>query len=1573
MANDQRGGGALPGWLSERALVGFALLVVAFGASACHRTESDSVTAVRGALVAGPHVLSGTVFGGGTAMPGTLVEALTDGTTTVVASSTTDASGGYSLSLSDATYDLRVTPPTGSGFGVQAVQNVVMSGADRRDDVVLIAKGGVVTGHVRGYGAAGLAGVQVDARDNATGTTIASGTTDATGLYQMNLGAGTYYFVVSPSFPYPAGAPNQGWYEVAYNQVISGSTTLDFDLPVARVQGVVTDSAGAPVPGASVSAVGYDNTGSLAKYFNGVVQTDADGRYECLVFTGPANTFVVTPPSPLGTLVQSGVAVSGDMTRDFALSDAILVSGHVRGYGAAGLAGVQVDARDNATGTTIASGTTDATGLYQMNLGAGTYYFVVSPSFPYPAGAPNQGWYEVAYNQVISGSTTLDFDLPVARVQGVVTDSAGAPVPGASVSAVGYDNTGSLAKYFNGVVQTDADGRYECLVFTGPANTFTVTPPSPLGTLVQSGVAVNGDMTRDFVLSQATLVSGHVRGYGAGGLLGVQVDARDNTTGTTIASGTTDAAGLYQLNLGAGTYYFVVSPSFPYPAGAPNQGWYKVAYNQVISGSTTLDFDLPVAKVQGAVTDSNGAPVPGVSVSAVGYNNTGSVATYFNSTVQTDADGHYQLLVFTGPADTFTVTPPSASGFSTTDLANVGVTGDFTQTIILESPDLSPPIVVSGPSVVHLSDTSVSIHWQTNEPADSLVDYGVGGLTTPISNTTLVTTHEVTLVGLLPSTIYEYRVSSRDASGNGPTTSAVLTFQTEDPPGDIMPPVITAGPTVSGIGQDTAIVVWTTDEPASTVVHTGTSAALGTNVDVPGQFTPNHQMTLTGLSPSTKYFFQVESTDPDGNGPTLSATATFTTAAVPDTTPPKIISGPDIKSATDTTLTVVWTTDEPASSGVSYNDGTTFFVVNDDKLVTAHEVVLAGLTPGTTYHITVSSTDLVGNGPTLAGPISGTTTTVANSPPVVTVPANMIVEATLASGAVVSFVASANDPEDGPLTPVCTPASGSTFSLGKTTVTCQATDSHAATASGSFTVTVRDTTAPVLTVPADITVDADANGTAGVTYAASATDVVSGAVSPTCTPASETRFPIGGTTVNCTATDAAGNHATKTFTVTVRRPNTPPTVTVSGGLVVEATGPGGAVVIFQASATDLEDGPLTPTCAPASGTRFPLGTTPVTCKATDSAGAIGSATFTVKVVDTTPPALVVPATITVNGDSTGTAVVTFTATASDIVSGTIVPTCTPASGSRFPAGTMAVSCAAQDAAGNRSTGGFTVTVRNANRPPVVTVPANITTEATGPTGAKVSFQATATDPEQGALTPVCAPASGKTFPIGTTTVTCKATDNAGASASASFTITVQDTTPPVFTCAATYTTVYAAYTTGATVAYVPPAATDVVSGAATVKCTPAPKAIFPIGNSPVTCTAKDTAGNIATTTFTVRVIYQAPTDGTFFLSPIKSDGSAKFKKTTVVSVKFKLTGASAGITNLQARLLVALVQNGVPGTYQAAPGTGATGGGNTFAYSSSGKQYTFSLDTNTLATGTWSLKADLGDGVSHIVNIGITP
>jgi hypothetical protein len=79
-----------------------------------------------------------------------------------------------------------------------------------------------------------------------------------------------------------------------------------------------------------------------------------------------------------------------------------------------------------------------------------------------------------------------------------------------------------------------------------------------------------------------------------------------------------------------------------------------------------------------------------------------------------------------------------------------------------------------------------------------------------------------------------------------------------------------------------------------------------------------------------------------------------------------------------------------------------------------------------------------------------------------------------------------------------------------------------------------DTTAPTLSLPASVAADATSASGATVHYTVSASDDLDPAPLVTCTPASASMFPIGDTTVTCTATDASGNTAMESFVVHVR-------------------------------------------------------------------------------------------------------------------------------------------------------------------------------------------------------------------------------------------------------------------------------------------------------------------------------------------------------------------------------------------------------------------------------------------------------
>jgi hypothetical protein len=435
--------------------------------------------------------------------------------------------------------------------------------------------------------------------------------------------------------------------------------------------------------------------------------------------------------------------------------------------------------------------------------------------------------------------------------------------------------------------------------------------------------------------------------------------------------------------------------------------------------------------------------------------------------------------------------------------------------------------------------------------------------------------------------------------------------------------------------------------------------------------------------------------------------------------------------------------------------------------------------PALGYIFTVMYGRIGGSGLSGVTAVSFEVDVVANTPPVLSVPSALTAEATGPTGATVTYAATAVDAEDNPdPTPTCTPASGAVFPLGTTTVACSVTDAGGIKVNGSFTITVSDTKAPVLALPANMTAEATSAAGASVTFATSASDTVDGSVAVSCNHGSGDTFALGVTTVICSAADAAGNSTSGSFTVTVAD-RTAPTLVLPANQTAVATSAAGASVSFATSASDTVDGSVSVACDHASGDTFALGATTVSCSASDAAGNTASGTFNVTVGDTTAPTLVLPADQTAEATSAAGASVSFATSASDTVDGSVAVACDHASGDIFALGATTVSCSAADSAGNSASGTFNVTVADTTGPTLVGMPDNISVTTSNAGGRAVSYTPpTATDAADSSPSVGCSPASGSTFAVGSTDVTCTATDASGNSTSAGFTVKVGYSAPP---------------------------------------------------------------------------------------------------------------------------------------------------------------------------------------------------
>ena len=284
----------------------------------------------------------------------------------------------------------------------------------------------------------------------------------------------------------------------------------------------------------------------------------------------------------------------------------------------------------------------------------------------------------------------------------------------------------------------------------------------------------------------------------------------------------------------------------------------------------------------------------------------------------------------------------------------------------------------------------------------------------------------------------------------------------------------------------------------------------------------------------------------------------------------------------------------------------------------------------------------------------------------------------------------------------------------------------------------------------------------------------------------------------------------------------------------------------------------TPSCTAngipvSSGDFFPVGTTTVTCS-----GAQSQCSFDITVNDTTPPAVTCPAPTSApaDGNCQGTVpnVLGGVAVSDNCVTGgSILLFQSPTAGTIVGVGVTTITVTADDGT-NQSQCTTTFTV-NDTVAPQITCPSNIdVTPGNGECSATVRYTVpTATDTCSPASV-VCLPASGSSFPAGTTTVTCTATDASNNQSQCTFDITVHstDTTPPTITCPADVITFAAPDGAGRKVDYPDPDVGDNCSGA-TAHCVPASGSTFPLGDTQVTCTATDASQNTSQCTFTVSV------------------------------------------------------------------------------------------------------------------------
>lgn len=283
-------------------------------------------------------------------------------------------------------------------------------------------------------------------------------------------------------------------------------------------------------------------------------------------------------------------------------------------------------------------------------------------------------------------------------------------------------------------------------------------------------------------------------------------------------------------------------------------------------------------------------------------------------------------------------------------------------------PSIFPPFVES-PQISDVTENSAVVVWRTNVKAYGVVAYATDAefststaYTSEVSDiTTKTREHTLNLVGLKPNTKYHLKARSFSLP-QVVGESKDLTFSTKAPK---------VSASVVDVKNTSFRVVWTTDEPATTIVEYKDVRRGGIQRKIDESQRTDHDLAIENLIPATTYEVRVFGYNANGNYLESKDPITVTTRR--DVTPPKIsnfkVDGALVPGRTDRIQTIVtWVTDEPSTSIVEYQegagsvaDGFANKVEVTDSFVQNHVVILANLKPGTIYQFRITSVDQAGN------------------------------------------------------------------------------------------------------------------------------------------------------------------------------------------------------------------------------------------------------------------------------------------------------------------------------------------------------------------------------------------------------------------------------------------------------------------------------------------------------------------------------------------------------------------------------------------------------------------------------------
>ena len=807
--------------------------------------------------------------------------------------------------------------------------------------------------------------------------------------------------------------------------------------------------------------------------------------------------------------------------------------------------------------------------------------------------------FTVVFSEPVTGFTGSDVSFTGSTVGGTLVASVSGSGPTYTVSVTGMTGVGTVVASIPASAASDAAGNGNTLS-TSTDNTVTFDNVAPTVTIDQAGG--QGDPTNASPIVFTVVFSESVTGFDD-----TDVAFTVSTVGGTLVAGVTGSGANYTVSVTGMSGTGTVVASIAAGAAADAAGNASAASTST-DNTVTFDTTVPTVTVNqaaGQADPTNASPIVFTVVFSepvAGF--TAPDVAFTGSTV-----GGTLAASVTGPGPTYTVSVTGMTGVgdvvvslaagAATDLAGNATAASTSTDNTVAFDDVVPTVTIdqAGAQVDPTNASPVLFTVDFSEdvtgfdgPDVSFAGSTVGGtLVANVTGSGQLYTVSVTGMNGAGTVVASIPAgAANDAAGNGnaasTSTDNTVTFDNVPPSVTIDQAVVQADPT------NASPIVFTVTFASPVSGFTGADVALGGTAGGPmvaivSGAGPVFIVSVTGMAgfgTVTATIPAGAATDAAGNPSTASTSTDNTVTFVPGDPNPGVNDPP--------VLTAPATASAELGLPTVFTGGNAISVVDPDAFGSDVQVMIT-VTDGTVIVPPSSAATITGAGTasvTITGPmtaVNGTLSTIA------------AIFTEVGSKAIVVTVSD----------------------LGHS-------PAPALTDTATITVTVVDTNPPVITVPGTVTATTDPGQPGAiVTYVVIVTDLGSQPVSTglveaapptlTCTPASGSFFPIGTTTVNCTATDSVGNTASASFAVQVVD-DEDPTITSAPANVRVTLPPGassGAVTYTVPSAAD-NSGTVTVSCTPASGSTFATGTTTVTCTATDPSGNTATATFQVQVV-----------------------------------------------------------------------------------------------------------------------------------------------------------------------------------------------------------------------------------------------------------------------------------------------------------------------------------------------------------------------